>query len=31
MTTSAPKLKKWINIKELIEAEVAERVVFCYL
>ena len=26
MTTSAPKLKKWVNIKELIEAEVDERI-----
>jgi len=26
ITTSAPKLKKWVNIKELIEEEVDERV-----
>ncbi|MDR0372993.1 MAG: AbrB/MazE/SpoVT family DNA-binding domain-containing protein [Nitrososphaerota archaeon] len=26
MTTSAPKLKKWINLKELIAEEVDERV-----
>jgi AbrB family looped-hinge helix DNA binding protein len=26
MTTSAPKLKKWVNIKGLIEEEVDQRV-----
>jgi len=26
MTTSAPKLKKWVNLKELLETEVDERV-----
>jgi hypothetical protein len=26
MTTSAPKLKKWVDIKKLLEEEVDERV-----
>jgi len=26
MTTSAPKLKKWVNLRELLEDEVDERV-----
>ncbi len=26
VTTAAPKLKKWVNIKELLEEEVEERV-----